>query len=71
MAADDFDKTNFLRVGVKGGGCSGMTYVLGFDQKLEDDQVYVLDGFSFIMNKGHEIIFSACSNNLVGFLQNK
>jgi iron-sulfur cluster assembly accessory protein len=55
MAADDFDKTNFLRVGVKGGGCSGMTYVLGFDLKLEDDQVYVLDGFSFIMNKGHEM----------------
>ena len=26
--------------------------------------------FAF-MNKGHEIIFSACSNNLVGFLQNK
>ncbi len=24
-----------LRVGVKGGGCSGFSYVLGFDQKNE------------------------------------
>ncbi len=31
MAADGFDNTQKLRVGVKGGGCSGMTYVLGFD----------------------------------------
>jgi hypothetical protein len=39
MAEEGFDKSNFLRVGVKGGGCSGMTYVLGFDQKLENDEV--------------------------------
>ena len=31
MAAEGFDTTQKLRVGVKGGGCSGMTYVLGFD----------------------------------------
>ncbi len=32
MAKEDFDTTQVLRVGVKGGGCSGMTYVFGFDQ---------------------------------------
>ena len=31
---DDFG----LRVGVEGGGCSGMNYVLGFDQKKDGDQ---------------------------------
>ena len=25
-----------LRVGVKGGGCSGLTYVLGFDEASKD-----------------------------------
>ncbi len=29
-----------LRVGVKGGGCSGYTYVLGFDQAQENDDIY-------------------------------
>jgi len=55
MSADDFDKSNYLRVGVKGGGCSGMTYVLGFDQKQDGDEVYSIDDFSFIMSKGHEM----------------
>ena len=52
---EGFDKSNFLRVGVKGGGCSGMTYVLGFDQKLENDEVYDIEGLTFIMNKSHGI----------------
>lgn len=55
MNEEGFDKTNFLRVGVKGGGCSGMTYVLGFDQRLEDDELFEIDGLTFIMNKGHGI----------------
>ena len=33
-----------LRVGVKGGGCSGMSYVLGFDKAREHDLTFALDG---------------------------
>jgi iron-sulfur cluster assembly accessory protein len=55
MSDVNFDRSSYLRVGVKGGGCSGMTYILGFDQKLEDDEVYEVEGFSFIMNKSHAI----------------
>jgi iron-sulfur cluster assembly protein len=28
-----------LRLGVKGGGCSGMTYVLGFDERPKENDV--------------------------------
>ena len=31
-----------LRVGVKGGGCSGMSYVLGFDKAREHDLTFTL-----------------------------
>lgn len=55
MAADTFDTAQQLRVGVKGGGCSGMTYVLGFDTKQENDESYEIDGIPFIMNKAHGI----------------
>jgi len=39
------EKTHFLRVGVKGGGCSGLSYVMEFDDKTETtDEIIELDG---------------------------
>ena len=46
---DDFG----LRVGVEGGGCSGMTYILGFDQKKDGDQEYEIEGIRVFMHKAH------------------
>jgi iron-sulfur cluster assembly protein len=50
-----FDQSATLRIGVKGGGCSGLTYVLGFDQKLPEDEQYQFKGLNFIMNPAHGI----------------
>jgi iron-sulfur cluster assembly protein len=55
MEAPDFDKTQRLRIGVKGGGCSGMTYVLGFDAPNERDQLFDIEGIPCILEKAHEI----------------
>jgi iron-sulfur cluster assembly accessory protein len=55
ISAPDFDSSKFLRVGVKGGGCSGLSYVLGFDDKQENDEVFESEGQTFIMNKSHGI----------------
>lgn len=43
----------YLRVGVKGGGCSGLSYLLAFDQKTEKDNEYLIDGIQVIMEKSH------------------
>ncbi len=45
----------YLRVGVKGGGCSGMTYILDFDEVKENDQLFEEGGISFIVDKTHGI----------------
>ncbi|CAN5803968.1 iron-sulfur cluster assembly accessory protein [soil metagenome] len=42
-----------LRIGVQGGGCSGMSYLLGFDKKKEADEQYEVDGLQLIMDKKH------------------
>lgn len=55
MAADNFDNSQVLRVGVKGGGCSGMTYVLGFDQKTDNDMTFEVEGITCVMDKAHQI----------------
>ena len=47
--SDDFG----LRVGVEGGGCSGMNYVLGFDQKKDGDQEFMINDIKVYMHKAH------------------
>jgi iron-sulfur cluster assembly accessory protein len=55
IAEPGFDASQRLRIGVKGGGCSGMSYVLGFDAPKENDQEYEFEGIPFIMDKSHEL----------------
>lgn len=54
-AAPDFDATKYLRVGVKGGGCSGMTYVLDFDVKKDNDTMYEIDDVNFLVDNSQSI----------------
>ncbi|MGB3007775.1 MAG: iron-sulfur cluster assembly accessory protein [Chitinophagaceae bacterium] len=55
MEAEGFDFSQKLRIGVKGGGCSGMTYVMGFDQVKENDSHFEIETIPCIMEKAHEI----------------
>lgn len=44
-------KNYALRIGVKGAGCSGVDYVLGFDESSDADQVFKVDEFEVIVSK--------------------
>jgi iron-sulfur cluster assembly protein len=55
MGEPGFDATQSLRIGVKGGGCSGMSYVLGFDAVETDDETYEIEGIPVLMKKAHGI----------------
>ena len=55
MNEEGFDSETYLRIGVKGGGCSGMSYLLGFEPKTEKDEIYEIEGISCIINPAHDI----------------
>ena len=53
IATKELPEGYALRVGVKGGGCSGMSYILGFDRKREYDVTFEVEGITVYMDKRH------------------
>ena len=48
---NNIPQTHGLRLGVKGGRCSGLSYVLGFDEHpKENDKVFVLQGVTVFVD---------------------
>lgn len=53
MQDDGFNaNTDFVRVGVKSGGCSGLSYELKFDkEQLENDKIFEANSVKIIVDK--------------------
>lgn len=50
-AENNIPESHGLRLGVKGGGCSGLTYVLGFDEKAkENDKIVQVHGVTIFID---------------------
>jgi iron-sulfur cluster assembly protein len=77
MKADNKPADTFIRVGVEGGGCSGLSYKLEFDNVMkEGDQVFedkgikvVVDRKSFLYLVGTELQYTGGLNGK-GFVFN-
>jgi iron-sulfur cluster assembly protein len=55
MTEQNIGNDHGLRLGVKGGGCSGFTYVLGFDLQQSDDDSFEIEGLKVFMKKAHAL----------------
>jgi iron-sulfur cluster assembly protein len=52
MLADEEEKNQFLRVAVKGGGCTGLSYGMGFDSDFnEKDTEEMIDGIRVVVDE--------------------
>jgi iron-sulfur cluster assembly protein len=65
-----------LRIGVRGSGCSGTSFVLGFDQKKEGDNEYLIEGIPVYIEKKHILYVAGIeldyedSEEVTGFIFN-
>lgn len=53
MADEKVGDNLFLRVGIKGGGCAGLSYLLAFDARTDRDDEFTIGGLSVIMDRAH------------------
>lgn len=71
MYEKEIPESHYLRVGVKGGGCSGLSYVLGFDEKQADDEVFSFDGVRMIISKTHAMYILGMEIDYINGLNNR
>lgn len=62
----------FIRVGVEGGGCSGLTYQLKFDNEINDtDKVFEDNGVKIVVDKKSYLYLIGTSLEYSGGLNGK
>jgi len=71
MSEQNIAPDHGLRVGIKGGGCSGFSYILGFDVPKEKDSIYDLDGMKVFMEKSHTMYLIGMEIDFVNGLNNR
>jgi iron-sulfur cluster assembly protein len=55
IAAETSPENKLLRVGVKGGGCAGFTYIMEFDTPKTEDKIYTFGDIRIIVDPMHEL----------------
>ena len=52
---ENISADKFLRLGVKGGGCSGLSYIIEFEEKTAFDEELTLQNVTVIIDKRHQL----------------
>ncbi len=69
---NNIPEAHALRLGVKGGGCSGMSYVLAFDETpKERDTVYQIEGLTVFVDPKSQFYLSGTVLDFSGGLNGK
>ena len=73
MKEDGYNpETDYIRVGVTSGGCSGLEYVLKFDNKKEEtDQVFEDNGVKIVVDKKSILYLAGTTLDFSGGLNGK
>ena len=71
MTEQNIPTEHGLRVGVKGGGCSGLSYILGFDVIKDGDDIFDIGGIQVLLNKAHGMYVAGMQIDYQDGLENR
>ena len=72
LMSEHAEKKDFVRVGVKSGGCSGLSYNLDFDSKmLENDKLFEHNEIKLLVDKKSYLYLIGTTLNYSGGLNGK
>ena len=71
LIANEGGEVTGVRMAVKGGGCSGMSYVIDFDKERESDNIVEQDGVRFYMDRKSTIYLKGIQLDFKEGLQGK
>lgn len=72
MQEDNAPEGSFIRVGVKGGGCSGLTYDMSFDHVThEEDKIFEDKGIKIVCDKKSMLYLAGTELDYSGGLNGK
>ena len=54
-----------VRLGIKGSGCAGVSYVIGFDTPSESDKIYQSSKLNFFVAKKHLLYISGLTIDFI------
>lgn len=60
-----------LRLGIKGGGCSGLSYLIDLDETKENDIIQEADGFEVYMDRKSSLYLKDVELDFSGGLQDR
>ncbi|HKJ45721.1 MAG TPA: iron-sulfur cluster assembly accessory protein [Balneolales bacterium] len=68
---EEVPENHYIRIGVKGGGCSGLSYVLDIDEKTEYDELYEMNNVTYILDKRHKLYVEGMTIDFSDGLDNR
>jgi len=72
LSQEENKANSYVRVGVQGGGCSGLMYELSFDSQIkDDDQKFEDNGVILLVNKKSFLYLAGTELDFTGGLNGK
>lgn len=66
-----FPKNEIIRIGVKGGGCSGLTYILDQTAPTADDHILEFEGLQVAVSAAHALYLEGVELDFGSGLDNR